>query len=107
MYRYHYSLPKWVPHFFSFLIPRPTITFVLYASPEIIYHRKRELSLEETKRQCEAFKCVAERIKGAVLIDVNRPIENIINEIVSCIVNSRVNLTKHKLLYYGKECSNI
>lgn len=98
MYRYHYSLPTWVPRLFSFLIPRPTITFVLYASPEIIYHRKRELSLDETKRQCEAFKGVAEKIKGAVLIDVNRPIEDIVNEIVARIVHSRVNLTKHKLL---------
>lgn len=97
MYRYHYSLPQWVPHFFSAIIPKPEITFILYASPEVLYQRKRELTLEETERQCAAFKDVATKVKGAVLIDVNRPIEDIIKEIVSHIINRRVELTKRKL----------
>ena len=97
MYRYHYSLPQWVPHFFSAIIPKPEITFILYADPEILYHRKRELTLEETERQCAAFKDVATKVKGAVLIDVNRPIDDIIKEIVSLIINRKVELTKRKL----------
>ena len=97
MYRYHYSLPQWVPHFFSAIIPKPEITFVLYASPEILYQRKRELTLEETERQCAAFKDVAKKVRGAVIIDVNRPIDDIVKDIVSHIINRRVELTKRKL----------
>ena len=97
MYRYHYSLPKWVPKFFSVIIPKPKITFILYAQPEILYYRKRELTLEETTRQCVAFTDVAQKVKSAVLIDVDRPIDDIVKEIVSHIINRRVELTKHKL----------
>ena len=97
MYRYHYSLPKWVPQFFSVIIPKPKITFILYAQPEILYYRKRELTLEETTRQCVAFTDVAKKVKSAVLIDVDRPIDDIVKEIVSHIINRRVELTKHKL----------
>ena len=97
MYRYHYSLPKWVPQFFSVIIPKPKITFILYAQPEILYYRKRELTLEETTRQCVAFTDVAKKGKSAVLIDVDRPIDDIVKEIVSHIINRRVELTKHKL----------
>lgn len=96
MYRYHYSLPKWAPHFFSFLIPTPTITFVLYAPADVIYNRKKELTLEETKRQCMAFKKVAENTENAILIDVNRPIKEIVNEIIIQIVQKRVELTSTK-----------
>ena len=98
MYRYHYSLPKWVPHFFSTIIPTPKITFILYADPEILYHRKRELTLEETIRQCAAFKDVAHKVNGAVLIDVDRPIDDIVKEIVSHIIKCRVELTECKLM---------
>ncbi|WP_303072334.1 hypothetical protein [Bacteroides fluxus] len=97
MYRYHYSLPKWVPNFFSFIIPNPTITFVLYASADVIYNRKKELTLEETERQCEAFKKVASKVKNAILVDVDRPIEEIVQDIAQSIVDRRVQLTQKKL----------
>lgn len=97
MYRYHYSLPKWVPLMFSFLIPRPSITFILNADPVIIYNRKKELTLEETRRQCIAFKSVAQTVKDAVLIDVDRPIDDIVKDIVSHIIQRRAELTERKL----------
>ncbi len=96
-YRYHYTLPKWVPRFFGHFVPHPTITFVLYAPAKVLYERKKELTLEETSRQCEAFKRVAETTKGAVLIDVNRPVEEIVHDIVEHIVAKRVELTKRKI----------
>lgn len=98
MYRYHYTLPKWTPRLFSFLIPHPSVTFVLYAPADVIYNRKKELTLEETKRQCEAFFKVAQREKNAVLIDVNRPVSSIVEEIVKHIVKRRAHLTKRKFV---------
>lgn len=98
MYRYHYSLSKKVPHFFSFLIPTPSITFVLYAPSDVIYERKKELTLEETERQCNAFKKVAETVKGAVLIDVNRPIKDIVDDIISIMIKKKAECSLKKLL---------
>lgn len=97
MYRYHYALPSWVPHLFSLLIPTPAITFVLYADANVIYNRKKELTIEETKRQCEAYRNVAKRTKNAVLVNVDRPIEEITNEIIKAIVKRRCAMTSKKL----------
>lgn len=97
MYRYHYSLPHWVPRLFSFLIPSPAITFILYASAEVIYNRKKELTFEETRRQCNAFKQLSTTLPNCVLIDVDRPIEAIVEDIVTKIVKRRVELTQKKL----------
>lgn len=97
MYRYHYSLPKWTPYFFSFLIPAPTVTFILCAPADVIYNRKKELTLEETERQCLAFEKVAKKTKNAILINVDRPITEIVNEIIQHIVITRVNLTRKKI----------
>lgn len=97
MYRYHYSLPQWTPHFFSFLIPHPSITFVLYAPAEVIYNRKKELTLEETERQCVAFKALVGKMRNAVLINVDRSINEIVQDIVQQIVQKRVELTRKKL----------
>lgn len=97
MYRYHYSLPNWVPHFFSFLIPHPSLTIILYAPADVIYNRKKELTLEETSRQCEAYKNVAQKTRNAILIDVNRSIDEIVVDIIRHIVKVRIELTKCKL----------
>jgi len=97
MYRYHYSLPLWLPRLFGFLIPRPAITFILHASPEVIYNRKKELTIEETKRQCEVFKKLAQTLPNARLIDVDRPVNAIVKEIVTAIIEKRVKLTQKKL----------
>lgn len=96
MYRYHYSLPKWFPRIFGFIIPRPAVTFVLYAQPEVIYNRKKELTFEETQRQCELFKKLSQSLPNAKLIDVDRPIDAIVRDIVETIVEERVRLTKKK-----------
>lgn len=96
MYRYHYSLPRWVPKVFSFMIPSPAITFVLYASADVIYNRKRELTFEETQRQCKVFKDLSKTLPNAILIDVNRPVNVIVEEIVSIIIRKRSEMTKKK-----------
>lgn len=97
MYRYHYSLPKWVPRFFSFIIPRPTITFVLHASPQVIYNRKKELTMDETERQCDMFRRLSQTLPNAKLINVDRPINKIVDEIVEIIIKKRAELTKKKM----------
>lgn len=97
MYRYHYSLPKWVPRLFAFMIPSPSLTFILFAPANVIYNRKKELTFEETRRQCEAFRNLAEIIPNAVLVDVNRPISIIVEDIVKMIVEKRSDLSRKKL----------
>lgn len=53
------NLPMWVRKFFVALTPQPKIVFFLDASPEVVYARKQELSLEEIERQGKAYRELA------------------------------------------------
>lgn len=97
MYRYHFSLAKIVPHLFKFLVPTPDITFILYAPANIIYNRKKELTLEEIRRQCEAFNKISQRVKNAILINVDRPVDDIVKDIIRHIILRRVQMTYGKI----------
>ena len=51
----HRRIPFWIFSIIAKTIPRPDIIFVIKAGPEIIYQRKKDLTLEEIKRQLQAF----------------------------------------------------
>lgn len=90
--RYKYGFSKKIPHIFSFLISMPDMVFVLKASPDVLYARKQESPLPELERQMEDDLHAAEKIKNAVVINTEKPVKNIVDDITSKI-----------LLYKGKE----
>lgn len=53
------KLPMWVRRLFVRLTPQPRIVFLLEASPEVIYARKKELTIDEIRRQSIAYKKLA------------------------------------------------
>ena len=57
--RYRFHSAGWPARLLRGLLPRPDLTFVLEAEPEQIRERKPELSLEELRRQREAFRRLA------------------------------------------------
>ncbi len=62
------KLPDGIRKFFVKLTPQPQIVFFLEASPEIIYSRKQELTLEEIERQTLQYKLLAESNKSRFVI---------------------------------------
>lgn len=86
IYRYHYSFADSIPHMFSFMIPSPDLIFVLDAPAEVLYKRKKELPVEEIDKQRKAFLKFAHNKKNAFVIDVNRPLDDIVKDITSCIL---------------------
>lgn len=95
--RYQLNLPKFFPHFFSFIIPQPDLVFVLDAPADIIYSRKQELSITEIERQRSIFKKTANQLKNAHLINTNQPIDEVINEITKIIICKKINQTAKKM----------
>jgi thymidylate kinase len=73
--RFRYGGSKSFAKLMKFFIPKPDISFVLTASPEVIFARKQEVSFEELNRQIGEY----QQIRGAniVHIDVNDSIESI------------------------------
>lgn len=79
--RYRYSFPKWLPKLFAWSIPCPNLILILEGSPEVLYERKKELSIEEIRRQTEAYHSIADKYSNAVFINVDKPLE----EVVLCV----------------------
>lgn len=92
--RYQYSFPKWVPKMFSWMIPKPDLIFVLEASPECIFGRKQELTIDEIRKQLEAYKLIVKRNSNAYAINVERDVESIVDEITMLILQVSEDRTK-------------
>ena len=79
--RYRNGCSKGLTRFMGKLLPQPSIWFVLDAPAEVIQARKSEVPLEETERQCKAYRSFAESQKNAFIIDTNRPVNVIAEEV--------------------------
>lgn len=84
--RYKYSFPKWIPKAFAWSIPKPNIIFILSGDPQILYDRKKELPIEELKRQIVEYEALARKYKNTVIINVNKPLEEVTMDITEKIL---------------------
>ncbi|HEV2756065.1 MAG TPA: hypothetical protein VG318_09855 [Actinomycetota bacterium] len=78
--RYRLDVPGWVLRGLGRLLPAPDLHVVLDAPPELIYERKRELSVEEIGRQSAAWRSLA-RGGRAVVLDASRPVDALAAEV--------------------------
>ena len=65
--------------------PKPHLLFLLDAPAEVIQARKKEVAPEETKRQRDGYRAMAEPLPFAHIIDNNRPLEQVVGEIEQII----------------------
>lgn len=79
--RYRLGLPCGLIRAAGILAPRPDLTFILTAPAAVLHGRKQELSIEETARQLTVLSGLAERMASAHLVDVDRPVEGIVDEL--------------------------
>lgn len=73
--RFRIALPQKVISWFAGLAPKPDLIFCLHGDPEIIYIRKKELPIEETRRQIDALRVFAAQESRAVLIATDIGVE--------------------------------
>ncbi len=85
--RYQYSFSERIPKVFMFMIPKPELVIILDAPSEVLYYRKQELTLDEIARQRSLYIKISEKIQCATIIDVNRPVEKVIQDIIDKIVD--------------------
>ena len=83
--RYRFGGPLWMARFLGRIVPRPDLTFVLVADPEIIQARKAEVPLAETSRQVKEYQNLAQR-KGVIVVEAGRPVEEVVQDIVNEIM---------------------
>jgi thymidylate kinase len=95
--RYRCGINKLFVRFFSSIIPRPNLTLVLTAPVEVIQNRKQEVSFDETKRQIEEYEGYASNNKNAFLINTDRPVDEIVKEVLNITIESIHNNSRQVL----------
>jgi len=85
--RYRYSGPKWILKALWRVAPKPHLLFLLDAPAEVIQARKKEVTLEETVRQRDGYRAMAEPLPFAHIIDNSRPLRQVVDEIEKIITD--------------------
>ncbi|MEP4077630.1 hypothetical protein [Haloferula sp.] len=60
-------------------MPQPDHLFFLDAEPEVLLSRKQEVGVEALERSRAGYRNLIEQ-KGGRMIDVDRPVEEVVNE---------------------------
>lgn len=81
--RYRLNVSPGLVRFLFRFVPRPNLVFVLDAPVEVLQSRKAEVTPEETRRQCAAFRQLATQLPNARVVDCAQPIEAVVREITS------------------------
>ena len=84
--RYRYSFPSWIPHAFAWSIPTPDLILVLEGTPDVLYKRKKELPLDEIKRQTKAYHSIAQKYDNAVIINVDKTLDEVVRDVTHQIL---------------------
>ncbi len=66
--------------------PKPDLTILLDAPPEILYGRKGEATLEYLGRRRQAFLRRGEKVANFRRVDVTQPIDHVLSEVVEHIL---------------------
>ena len=75
--RYRYAGSMWLARLFSRIVPSPDLLFlVLDAQEHVILSRKREVPIDELRRQREAYHNLKDSWDGAVLIHTDRDLDS-------------------------------
>jgi thymidylate kinase len=85
--RYRYGAPMWFARYIGYLIPKPDLVIILSASAAVIQSRKQEVSFDETRRQTEAYIGLAKNMKNSIIIDVNKPLKEVVEDVSKAIKN--------------------
>lgn len=86
---------KWAWFMYRFM-PKPDLVFCLTAPTEVIQARKREVSPEETERQCRAYEKVAGRLPYGHVVDTNRPLDQVVDEVEAIVLQYLAERTKRR-----------
>lgn len=95
--RYQYNLPNWAPRIFRHIIPTPDIVFILDGTPEVLYARKKELTLDELNYQVNAYRKVANMVKNSQLINVDNNIETVTADVTSAIILKKAQMVAKQM----------
>ena len=94
--RYRYSGPQWILRALWRIAPKPHLLILLDAPPEVIQARKKEVAPEETARQREGYRALANECPFAHIVDNSRSLPEVVGEIEQIILDFMAIRTAHQ-----------
>lgn len=79
--RYRLDISDRILDLLKKIIPKPDITFLLVGDSQILYERKKEIPIEEIERQIQRIKKKQNKFNNSVIIDVNKSIEEVVEDV--------------------------
>ena len=95
--RYRFGAPVWTADALRRVTPRPDVTVVLDAPADVLQARKAEVPLAESERQREAYRALAERTRGAVVVDAARPLSDVADAVETAVLSRLADRTARRL----------
>ena len=84
--RYRYSASTELLWNIWQVVPKPDLIVFLDAPATVIWERKRETTLDETTRQCEAYRAMAAKLPNAKLVDTSQSPQQTSDEVAELIL---------------------
>ena len=79
--------PKLLRYLACILVPKPDITILLHAEPEVILNRKRELTKETIIEQQQEYRKIGKFVSDYHIVDNERKPEIVVDEVVSILLH--------------------
>lgn len=79
--QYYGRIPRWFLPVLKFILPRPDIIVYLSNSPQIVYQRKQELTVEQIGEQAQRCQEIVQHIPYAETVSTNQHVNEIVREI--------------------------
>jgi len=86
--RWRVTKQYWLLNILKIFIPQPDLTIMLFAKPDELISRKKELPIQELKRQIHIMKSFSKRIDNSVTIDTSGDIKIASNKIVEVVLKT-------------------
>lgn len=94
--RYRLNISDATLKFWGHFIPKPDITLILIGTPEILYERKKEISVEEIATQIDTMKKNKMNFHNVEIINVDNQISEVVNDVALTILRQGEDRFKKK-----------
>ncbi len=85
--RYRYGGPRWLLKVIWQITPKPDLVILLSGPADVLQARKRELTVEETERQCCDYLALVTPMRNSHIIDATQPFEQVVRTAVSVVLD--------------------
>lgn len=95
--RYRYAGPRWLLELVWRFAVKPDLVILLDAPPAIIQARKREVTPEETARQCVAYRTTVAALPNGRIVDASRSVPDVVASVRDEILGFMARRTARRL----------